>query len=111
MSAYQIVVCQGPRCCARGRPAELLNHLAALRAERGMHHVFLAGYACLGRCAGGPNLVVRKLPDGSPDPGSPGLYDLDGGLCYFAADRGLLERILEQHCGRHAPIEGRCMAY
>lgn len=111
-ASYQLVVCVGPRCCTRGEPGELMEHarevIAADPALRGRVH--LGTFECLARCPAGPNLVVRALLDGSPDPGEPGMAELTG-LHYWGVDEPLLERILREHCGAGVPLAGRQQRY
>ena len=111
MKPLQIVVCVGPRCSARGNPERLLSHLEALRAQQPDPPLYAATYDCLSRCPAGPNLVVRELPLGSPEPDQPGLLQLSGAQCYFGVYRGLLDRIVEAHRQGHGPLPGRCTPY
>ncbi|MGD8860975.1 MAG: hypothetical protein PVI30_13285 [Myxococcales bacterium] len=111
-SSYQLVFCVGPRCCHRGEPDTLMEHArVTIRADARLRgRVHLGTFECLARCPAGPNLVVRRLPDDSDDPGEPGMRDLTG-LHYWGVDRGLLERILREHCGDDTPLPDRHQRY
>lgn len=111
-ASYQLVFCVGNRCCTRGEPGALMEHAARLRDAdatlRGRVH--LATFDCLARCPAGPNLIVRPLGPDAPDPGEPGMFDLEG-RHYWGVDEDLLERILREHCRDGAAIEGRQQPY
>lgn len=114
---YQLVLCDGPRCRARGQLGAQLSHLRArLAADAALGaRVSIGLHSCLARCPAGPSLVVRALRSGAaglpatPDP-APGLYALDGGCHYHAVSPALLDRILDEHCSG-APLEGRYQPY
>lgn len=108
---YQLVVCDGPRCRLRGRPYALAEHARALleRDAALAARVDVAHYSCLSRCPAGPNLLVRELDQAPAD--EPGLYDLDGGAHYWAADAVVVERVLDEHCGQGQPLPGRWQKY
>lgn len=109
---FQIVVCHGPRCRARGQVA---RHVAQLesRITEDAHggRITVGSYECLSRCPAGPSVLVRELPEceGPVDP-APGMLDLDGGSHYHAVTGELLDRIVDEHC-HGKPIAGRFQRY
>ena len=112
VARYQLVVCDGPRCSARGQVAEHIQHIESRAAEPSLAGRLSVGrYDCLSRCPAGPNLVVRELgaSDAPPD-ARPGMLHLDGGCHYYGLTTDLLDRIIDEHC-QERPIEGRYRRY
>lgn len=110
-SRFQLVICDGPRCSVRGRPAALWQHAEALLAGEPDWQLSVASFSCLGRCPAGPNVLVRTLPAAADPSEAPGLFDLDGACHYWAVDHDLLERILRAHCEGRGALAGRHQRY
>lgn len=108
---FQIVVCTGPRCRARGQVHKHIAHLEGRIAEpANAGRVGLAHYECLSRCPAGPNVLVRSFTKDEDIAHQPGMLDLDGGCHYHGTTIELLDRILDAH-NAGTPIEGRYQRY
>jgi len=108
---FQIVVCNGPRCRARGQVGRHLAHVEARAGEpQNAGRVGVACYECLSRCPAGPNVLVRNVAPGDDASAPPGMLDLDGGAHYRMATIELLDRIVDEHC-QGKPVVGRYQRY
>src|SRR5258708_2107815 len=66
-TSYQVVVCRGPYCGSQCGSQSLHAELGRLLRARGLEaRVTVAWQSCFGRCARGPNVLVRPKPERMP---------------------------------------------
>ncbi len=94
-----VLVCHGPECGERRGSAAVR---AAIEAELGRRpqggvEVRVDGQCCFGRCASGPNVMVRELPPGEDRAPRPFAGASRGGTLYNAVVPSEAARIVEEH--------------
>lgn len=101
-SNYQLIVCDGPRCCQKPGFRTLVQ-LAKEAAQA--PELQMATFGCLGRCASGPNMLVRTVD--TPHAIKPGFKDLDGSTYYYGVNATKFAQIVRSHCEHGVPIPGQ----
>jgi (2Fe-2S) ferredoxin len=89
-----VIVCRGPVCGDRRGAAQLLEHLQARVAARGLtDRVSVREEICLGHCLRGPNILVAE-----GDAGLAGLGGASGGgVLYNHMTLDDVDRVVERH--------------
>lgn len=103
---YKILVCKGPDCGEKRHSIDVFHALdrELKRCPLNGNEVVLEQYACFGKCAKGPNVLVREvLPNESrmlalmPTMGK-------AVWLYHAVSPGDARRIVEEHIAKGTPI-------
>lgn len=92
-----VIVCLGPTCGERRGSGELLDHLRASVARRGLEQrITLDRETCFGHCLRGPNILVCHSEEAGP--GGPAIgAEAPSAVLYNRMTIADLDRVIDKH--------------